>query len=150
MSYRTWTTDGYGICVDDIGTTTAGRLLDLAALKPKVYEDVIKYLDQYFEGEGGYNEEDLILDDFEELEGDYGERGVAYILFHVIDEIDVVFADDYNGVSYILYCPKYPWNINEEEKDLTREDIRNIFDKYVSILTNRHVAVTYYSVENGG
>ena len=149
MSYHSWTTDGYGICVDDI-ETTAEKLLKLAAIKPEVLEDVRKYLDWRFEEDGGYNDEDLTIDDFDDLEGDYCERGVAYVLHQVIDEIDVVFADDYDGVPYLLYCPKYPWFIKETEKNLTMEDVKNIFNKYISVLTDKRIIFDYYSVENGG
>ena len=149
MSYHTWTTDGYGICVDDI-ETTAEKLLALAAMKPAVLKDVREYLDEMFEEDGGYNDEDLTVDDFNDLEGDYCERGVAYVLYQVIDELDVVFADDYNGVPYILYCPKYPWNLKEEEKNLTMQDVKDIFNKYISVLTDKPIIFDCYSVENGG
>jgi len=149
MSYSTWTTDGYGFCVDDI-ETTAEKLLALAAMKPNVLKDIREYLDCMFEEDGGYIDEDLLMDVFDDLEGDYCERGIAYVLYNVIDEIDIVFADDYNGVPYILYDPKYPWSMNEREKNLTREDVDNIFNKYISILTDKPVRIDYYSVENGG
>ena len=149
MSYHSWTTDGYGVCVDDI-ETTAEKLLALAALKPAVLEDVRKYLNWLFEEDGGYSDEDLTIDDFDDLEGEYCERGVAYVLYQVIDEIDVVYADDYNGTPYILYCPSYPWNLKEEEKNLTMEDVKNIFNKYISVLTDKPVIIDCYSVENGG
>lgn len=149
MSYCTWTTGGYGICVDDI-ETTAEKLLELAAMKPNVLKDVRQYLNERFEEDEGYNDEDLTIDDFEELEGDYCERGVAYVLYQVIDEIEVVFADDYGGIPYILYCPKYPWYMKEKEKNLTPEDVKNIFNKYISVLTDKSVTIDYYVVENGG
>lgn len=149
MSYHSWTTDGYGICVDDI-KTTAEKLLELAAMKPTVLEEVRKYLDWLFEEDGEYKDEDLTIDDFDDLEGEYCERGVAYVLYQVIDEIDVVFADDYNGVPYILYCPNYPWYMKEQEKNLTAEDVKNIFNKYISVLTDKPIIFDYYSVENGG
>ena len=39
MSYNTWHTYGYGICVDDI-ETTAGKLLKLASMKEDVLKEV--------------------------------------------------------------------------------------------------------------
>lgn len=147
MSYHTWTTNGYGICVDDI-ETTAKKLLELAAMKPEVLKDVREYLSEYLDKE--YDDEDLTIDDFDDLEGDYCERGVAYLLFRVIDEIDITYADDYDGVQYILYCPSYPWCMSEKEKNLTKEDVDSIFNKYISILTDEHILITDYSVENGG
>ena len=85
MSYHTWTTYGIGFCVDDIDTNPE-RLLKLAAIKPDVIQDVREYLDSIFDGEK-YADEDLTMEDFDELEGDYCERGVTYVLYKVIDEI---------------------------------------------------------------
>ena len=148
MSYHTWTTYGIGFCVDDIDTTPK-RLLRLATMKPDVLKDVREYLDSIFEGKE-YKDEDLTLEDFDDLEGIYCERGVAYVLHKVIDEIRVTFADDYNGTPYILYCPHYPWNMSENEKNLKYEDIVNIFEKYIEILTDEFVEIDHQSVENGG
>lgn len=147
MSYSTWHTYGYGICVDNI-ETTAKKLLKLASMKEDVLKDVREYLDEIYPN--GYKDEDLTLDDFEELEGDYCERGVTYVLYQVINEITVEFADDYNGTPYILYIPSYPWYMEENEKNLTEEDVENIFRKYVGILTDKPVIIDYYDVENGG
>lgn len=148
MSYHTWTTYGFGFCVDDIDTTP-DRLLKLAAMNPDVLKDVREYLDELFNGKE-YKDEELTMEDFDELEGDYCERGVAYVLYHVIDEIRVIFADDYNGTPYILFCPRYPWSIKENEKNLGENDVIKIFAKYVNILTDNPIEVDYQSVENGG
>ena len=148
MSYHTWTTYGFGFCVDDIDTTPE-KLLKLAALKPDVLKDVREYLNDMFNGEE-YKDEELTMEDFDDLEGDYCERGVAYVLYHVIDEIRVIFADDYNGTPYILFCPRYPWNIKENEKNLSENDVIKIFAKYVNILTDKPIEVDYQAVENGG
>ena len=149
MSYHSWTNYGYGVCVDDINTTPE-RLLKLAALNPKLLADVREYLDDYF-GEF-YKDEDLTMDYFNELEGDYCERGVAYVLYNVIkdEELQVAFCDDYNGTPYILYMPTYPWYFKEHEKNLTEDDVREIFTKYIRILTDENVVIDYYEVENGG
>lgn len=147
MSYSTWHIYGYGICVDNI-ETTAEKLLKLASMKENVLKDVREYLDKIYPN--GYKDEDLTLDDFEELEGDYCERGVAYVLYQVINEITVEFADDYNGTPYILYVPSYPWYMEENEKNLTEEDVKNILEKYVNVLTDEPIVIDYYDVENGG
>lgn len=147
MSYNTWHTYGYGICVDNI-ETTAERLLNLASMKENVLKEVREYLDEIYPN--GYKDEDLTLDDFEELEGDYCERGVTYVLYQVINEITVEYTDDYNGTPYILYTPTYPWYMKEEERNLTEEDVVNVFKKYVSILTDEPIVIDYYDVENGG
>ena len=148
MSYHSWTTYGIGFCVDDIKTNPE-RLLKLVAMNSDVLKEVREYLDDIFDGEE-YTDEDLTMEDFDELEGDYCERGVTYVLYHVIDEIEVVFADDYNGTQYILYCPHYPWNMSDKEKNLKYEDVVDIFTKYIKILTDKPVEIDHQAVENGG
>lgn len=148
MSYHTWTTYGFGFCVDDIDTTPE-KLLKLAAMNSDAIKEVREYLDDIFDGRE-YKDEELTLSDFDDLEGDYCERGITYVLYHVINEISIVFADDYNGTPYILYCPHYPWTMNEGEKDLSEADVTEIFAKYIRVLTDQPVEIDYQSVENGG
>lgn len=147
MSYITWHTYGYGICVDDI-KTTAEKLLKLASMKEDVLKEVREYLDKIYPN--GYKDEDLTLEDFNELEGGCCESGVAFVLYEMINEITVDLADDYNGTPYILYIPSYPWYMKEEERNLTEEDVANVFRKYVSVLTDEPIVIAYYDVENGG
>ena len=60
-------------------------------------------------------------------------------------------ADDYNGVSYLLFEPFYPWSkVSDAEKNATEDGIEEMLYKYVRVLTDKPVKVTYYSVENGG
>lgn len=144
MSYRTWATYGFGFCVDDIQTTPE-RLLNLAAMEPSVEKIVKEYIE-----EGDVPYEDLTIDDFYELEGDEYERGIAFVLYNVIKEIPIVYAEDYDGVQYILYCPTYPWCMTNNEMNLTEDKVEEIFTKYIKILTGEDIAVDYCEVENGG
>lgn len=147
MSYNKWITYGYGICVDDIKTTPE-KLLKLAAMQPGTLENVREYLNQIHPE--GYEDADLTLEDFDDLEGDYCERGVVYILNDVIREIPITYADDYNGSNYLLYSVTYPWCMSENEKNLREKDIEYIFKKYVQILTDEPIEINYYDVENDG
>lgn len=155
MSYRTWSIDGFGFCVDNIETTME-RALKLAALNEEIYEDLKDYINDIreeagFTEEDGYTDEDITIDFIDEFEGNYGERGLTTILREVISqELPVAFADDFDGTDFILYCPSYPWGLNANEKNLTKQDVINIFNKYLSILTDEPIAIDYYSVENGG
>ena len=144
MSYHTWHTYGFGFCVDDIQTTPE-KLLKLAALDEETLLTVEDYINEL-----GEDVDDLTIEDFDNLEGLYCERGVSYILSRVIKEIPVVYADDYDGIPYILYCPTYPWNLTESEIGLTKEKIVEIFNKYIEILTDDVILIDFQEVENGG
>lgn len=146
MSYKTWNTYGYGFCVDDINTTPE-KLLQLAAMKPEVLKEVQDYLNAIYPD--GYKVENLTMADFDDLEGEYCEHGLAYVLFHVIDGIWVEYVDDYGGVPYILYTPTYPWRMDDNDMNLSERDVEDTFRSYISILTHEHIVIDYYSVENG-
>ena len=145
MGYQTFITHGYGICVDNI-ETTPDRLLHLASLKVDVFKEVRDFLDEIFDG--NYNDEDLTMEDFDDLQGDYGETGLAYVLYHVIDELELCVEQDYNGTWYLLFVATYPWYLKEHEKAYSEEDVANVFRKYIQILTNKAIDIDYYSVEN--
>lgn len=147
MSYHTYIVYGYGFCVDDIHTTPE-KLLKLAATKPEVLREVRTYLAEKFYK--GYEDKDLDMSDFCDLEGDFGEHGLSYVLLNVIDDFEVEYANDYDGTEFILYTPTFPWCLKEEELHLNRSEVKNIFMKYISVLTDEYVVIDYYNVENGG
>ena len=147
MSYSTWTTYGFGVRVSDIKTTPE-KLLKLASMNPAALDDIDIRFTELFDGE--YKTEDLTMEDFEELEGDYCESGIAYVLNQVINEIPIEVADDFDGNWYILYCPTYPWRLQGNEIDLTEDKVEEIFKKYISVLTDEYVEIGYQEVENGG
>ena len=64
--------------------------------------------------------------------------------------LELLYCDDLNGKDYLIYPPQYPWQITDADREMTEERLRTIYAKYVSILTDRAVAVDYQSVENGG
>ena len=147
MSYHCWTTDGFGFCVDDIHTTPK-RLIELAAMNEEVLRRVEEYLN---EEHPGWTIESLNMEDFNDLEGNYGETGLAHVLYKVIfAELDVTVASDFDNKYYILYEPSYPWNMPKNEENLTSDDVFKVFWKYISVVTDEYIFIDYRSVENGG
>ena len=148
MSYRTWTDYGFGFCVSDIATTPE-KILALAALNSEVYESVRFYLNDCFEGEK-YEDEELEVSIFDEYENGNGQSGLAAIMVEVISEIPVFWADDFEGYQFLLYAPKYPWAMEEDEVGLTRERVVEVFTKYIRMLTDVEIPIGYQEVANGG
>lgn len=142
MPFETWHNYGYGICTDEIdGNTTVERVENLLACAP-IFRNK---LHSYFENEGSVLE---TVEDYTE----YGAYGLAYILQEVIEEAEGIhFAscDNYDAECYLIYAPRYPWQITEKDASLTKEKIREILNKYVSILTDTEISVDYQVIENG-
>lgn len=152
MSYETWSTNGLGICVSDIlqdVNLTTEKVLKLAAMEPSIEKTVKEYIDEFCKA-NDISFDEFEIDDFDELEGAFCERGITFILSNVITEIPVVWADSYSADDYILYCPSYPWTMQSNEKNLSEKDVVEIFRKYVNILTDLPIVVDYYDVQNGG
>lgn len=146
MSYHCWTTDGYGFCADEIKTTPE-KLMKLAMDYPPVYQNILTHLLEKYPD--GWNLDLLTMEDFDDLFGDYGEHGVAYVLYQIIS-INVTWCCNYDGDQYILYEPKYPWSVPDDEKDLKEEDVEQLFCYLIGRLTDEYIPIDYYSVENGG
>ena len=79
--------------------------------------------------------------------------GLATLLQKVIEEaegIQMTACNNFDSVAYLLYSPSYPWQLKNSERDLTEEQIVQLFGRYVRILTDVPIDVDYQSVENGG
>lgn len=152
MSYKTWHTYGYGICVDDIEEIEPARLQELIDMEPALSFDFYKLFKEWKEDDEDFdpNDIDTYIKAADDL-FDYG--GISGIICHVmskVEGINFIYCDDYDATNYVLFCPRYSWNMTEKEKMLTADELNNIFGKYINILTDQTVNVNYYDVENGG
>lgn len=144
MSYCTWHTYGYGICTAKLNPG-ADRIKALIHLAP-IFEEKVNL---FFQQQGVL---DPTTEDYLELDQDYY-CGLATIIQNVIEEAEglkLTSCDDYDCNQYLLYQPSYPWTLSKAEMTLTEEDVRLIFARYISILSDEPLEVDYYSVENGG
>lgn len=145
MSYTSWHTYGYGICLSKLECNSIERMQKLLELAPKYYKSVQNWL-----REQHITKPDV--DDILESDQEY-HLGMATVLQSVIleaENIRFTACDDYNSETYLVYEPSYPWNMPEKERNLTEEILRCILGKYISILTDEVFEVDYCSVKNGG
>ena len=151
MSYHTWTSYGYGICIDDIEGVSMKSLLELVHQAPEFEKDFLEWLAESYEEPIDELKIDYVL---ENLEDDWCYKGIGPILQDVINEaedLSLYIADDFDGVQYLMLSPRYPWNeITAKERELTREAMDKIFHKYLRLLTDKIIDIDYQSVENGG
>lgn len=145
MSYISWHNFGYGICVDDIQTKDLERLKAVLKLAPKLDQEIRDWIE-------GSSFDAPDWDDYMEFDADFY-LGLAAILQAVIEEaegITLTACDDCEGRKYLLYQPCYPWQLSENTRELTQERLDALFRKYVKMLTDEEVEVSYQEVENGG
>lgn len=145
MSYISWHTYGYGICVSDIKEQSLERLQKLISMAPKFQKKIQEWLEDC-------EITDPTYEDYLEFDQDYM-LGLATILKEVIletEDVDLVACNSYDDTEYLLYAPEYPWNQGSHRRLMTEEAVEALFQKYVSILTDEAIEVDYQSVENGG
>lgn len=133
---------GYGICTSGIQTEDVKKLEAVLALAPAYNECLQEYFKEREIAEPSW-------DDYMDTDVDHG-LGLPSILGEVIEEaegIGLTPCDDCDGATFLLYEPKYPWHLPYAEKDLTEDKLREIFEKYVRILTDEEIEVEYHSIE---
>ena len=145
MSYTSWHNYGYGIRVDDIVCSDVERLEQLLTTAPDFSAKLHGWLSETGINEPGW-------EDYMEYDQDFC-LGLATILKEVIEEtegIQMTACDDYNSVTYLLYQPSYPWELTDQERNLTEQQVAEIIGRHVRILTSKPIEIDYQAVENGG
>lgn len=145
MSYVSWHNYGYGICVSDIKEESVARLQTLLKMAPVLDKNIHEWI-----SESSITDPDW--DDYTDYDQDTY-LGLAALLQMVIQEaegLDLTACDSSDGETYLLFQPCYPWNLTDSTREITEEQLKEIFKKYVDVLTDEALDVDYYSVENGG
>lgn len=137
MSRHEWGIIGYGVCTDVIDTTVE-RVETLLSHAPQFQKDVRDYFAEC-------EIKEPTLDDYLDYDQDYM-TGIAYLIGKVVEEAEGVRlnweVDGYDNY-YLLLPATYPWLMNQREKNLTEEQCRMIFAKYIGILTDQEIEVEY-------
>ncbi len=143
MSYQIYITYGYGICVSDLKEPTLKSITDIISVAPIYRKSILDVMN---------NKDNQTIDDvYEMLE--YEHLGIAEILAEVIQEcenVELTACDDFDGKTYLVYEPCYPWNLPESDRNITQNTIECIIKKYVSMYTDESLEFDYQCVENGG
>lgn len=143
MSYQIYITYGYGICVSDLKEPTLKSITDIISVAPIYRKSILDVLN---------NKDNPTIDDVYELL-EYEHLGIAEILAEVIQEcenVELTACDDFDGKTYLVYEPCYPWNLPESDRNITQNTIECIIKKYVSMYTDESLEFDYQCVENGG
>jgi hypothetical protein len=154
MSYSTWHDYGFGICVDDI-KATENKVFELIHLAPNFEKEFYEWIETFREdGDPESIAELITMDQIEEYEDNSCcLRGLCVIIKGVIEEcegIRILACDDFNGYQYLIFSMQYPWYMSDKEKNMTEKDVYDMFNKYVSILTDEFISIDYQEIENGG
>lgn len=131
---------GYGFPVGNIEEKT---IIDFA----KKHIETIRKIEEYeasFEGLAALLEQEAVDEDTieefcEELQCIVtGHEGLATIISNVISEETGVYFEYYGDGEYakasVLLSQRFPWDLNEREKTLTKDEADAIIEKYMAEL----------------
>ncbi len=145
MGTITWHEYGYGICTDDIICDSVDKMKSLLHMAPK-YESCLN------ERLKELGNDELTYEDYIELEnGD--SLGLAQILFEVVKEaekLEFLACNDLEQRCYFIFPVTYPWRLSGREKKLTEEKVKEILQKYIAVLTDDDIDISYQEIENCG
>ena len=145
MSYQSWHVYGYGVMLSDFTNISMAAVIDLVQNAPQFAVGFNEWLN-------GRGSNDPALEDLVDFDQDFC-LGLATILKEIVEECEGIVltaCSDLDGNKYLLYSQEYPWRMSEAEKGLQEDDIRSLFVKYLSKITDETIDVDYYGPENGG
>ena len=148
MSYDTWHNYGIGLRTDDLNIN-AHRIRDLIHMAPKFEKTLLSHISSDEIPWGS-----MFIDEIYEYLFDMNYwYGAASVLAEVINEcegIELCACDDFDGRQYVMYQPCYPWQLTERERSMTYDNIKDMFMKYVKVLTDDIVVIDEQAAHNGG
>lgn len=136
---------GYGLCTARLEVYSVERIEKLLEMAPKRREEIHDFFD-----EEEISKPDVL--DYIESNGDDGNFGFATFLKNILNEITGInFTDceDFDGNGYLIYEPRYPWDLSEREKDISKEKIKEIYIKYISLITDMELDIDELIIMDG-
>lgn len=125
--------EGVGICTNSLEKFFS--LKDLVALKraiPSLKRQIENFADQYNKSSNKERSQN-----FAELLKNIVKEKCAY---------KFITVEDQDGNFYLLYNPKFPWEMEENEKEITAENVMNVFLELTRYFTDEPIQIKNYSV----
>lgn len=145
MSTYTWHNYGYGIQFSGLGPYSVERIQALLKLAPEFEKTVQEWFDECEITEP-------TTDDYLDFDQD-SYLGIGYLVGEVIAEAEglrLTVCDDANSHIYLMYQPSYPWQISQDDLNITEEKLKEIITKYLRIITDKELDICYQEAENCG
>ena len=144
MSMQTNIQYGYGIITSHIKVEDIEKLKALIHRLPEYEKD----LNVYFEAEN--ITEPTIKDYYTYMEDYNGLAGVFETLIYEEEGIELCACSDDNGDFYLLYPESYPWYMGKLDLSMTEDKLKQLFQRYVALLTDKQVDIDYQRCEKCG
>jgi hypothetical protein len=126
---------GYGVDLSKLSLENLEGFMK--SYDPEYYEDMLECLE--------YTEQDAtdedIFDFLNDYSNEYGYYGISAYLSDIINKKEELELGCYDNVvnGYIYVPMQYPWDGNQNMRNLTREKVQEIFEKYLSGITKNEI-----------
>ena len=135
MSWRTWTNSGYGFYTQDITANNLYKFIKNHPINDKIITEIIEDIEELLK-KSDFDINDLDIDE------DFRDKTESYSTAEIIGRIirketginmDYSGCDDYENEA-LLYSPLYPWEMKENDYNLTQDDIEETLNPYAKEL----------------
>lgn len=136
MSYSEWTVNGFGIDDKALTPTIKNAVEFLQKFCPDKYDQMM----QDGAGEVEKDSEDFYLtcqDWIDDFEDDNCANGFPALFAIAVNNNEANFDVDYlkgEDTGAVVYCDRQPWEMSDRVKQMTEEDMENVFRKYLAEL----------------
>ena len=134
-------TRGYGFRVDDILSFKENAFINLVKEYPTL-QDILELSEDYDNTD--------IRNAIEEFVDEREIEGLAAVISYLIEEkynIDTEAIPDNSGYVYVVLPTRFPWEYNKKVSLLTHEDIDDVFEEILSILTEDKPTIKIHYIE---
>ena len=138
MSIQYWSVSGIGLEITNVTTEKIIEFVRNHSKDEQILEDFSKL---------SWNELEKAYADYV-YNSDYGVRSILSEIISKETNLSISYnVDCEDNREYLLYIPKYPWQMSEEDFKLTKEaSLRNILEPYRKELDLNVDNIDYYEV----
>ncbi|MDD6990001.1 hypothetical protein [Ruminococcus sp.] len=157
MSMKSSIIYGYGFSIENVTEETLAQFIlnhRNVFSKDKEENGVCDLAEQLLKKQAGEYELLRYLSDYED--DNSGNSGFGAVISNIMSrETGILFQyesgqSDCNSKKHILFPECFSWQLNDKEKELTEESLREIMSKYAVELNLETSDVGYHSVEYYG
>ena len=134
-------TRGYGFRVDDILSFKENAFINLVKEYPTL-QDILELSEDYDNTD--------VRNAIEEFVDEREVEGLAAVNSYLKEEkynIDTEAIPDNSGYVYVVLPARFPWEYNKKVSLLTHEDIDDVFEEILSILTEDKPTIKIHYIE---
>lgn len=142
--------EGYGICADEIKIEDISfdKLRSLCEqfddLESIFEEDIIAYARTLYKEPIEFEDAFRIVKTTGTKTGFIEENIIDYLKIAIKENenIELTACSEFEGDTYLVYEPRYPWFMDDNDKTITKQQLNYIYLKYINMILDKPIDET--------